>query len=156
MFALYKTLGTPVEDFLNLLLFGGITIFVSSLLIFLSLLQNRLYFVFVARQINAIRNHLLQTEAEDFKNNQLYTRTDFSAAKGMSLHTFSIIGGAFLVAMYAGAITYGLMKFLDHGNFCIATLIALSAWIALSVGGFQYLKKKTLTRADDAIHKQVP
>jgi hypothetical protein len=54
-------------------------VFIATLLLFLALLQNRLYFVYVARQLNAIRGYLMQVEAHDFKNNQMYTSTNFPA-----------------------------------------------------------------------------
>jgi len=34
------------------------------------MLQNRLYFVYIARQINAIRGYMMATEAGEFHNNQ--------------------------------------------------------------------------------------
>ncbi len=53
----------------------------SQVLLYLAMLQNRLYFVFVARQPNAIRGYLIKVAAEWFEKNQMYTSTNFPALK---------------------------------------------------------------------------
>jgi len=54
--------------------------------IVVALVQNRLYFVYPARQINAIRNTMLSTVEDCFSSNQMYTTTDVRAFKFLSLH----------------------------------------------------------------------
>lgn len=87
-FALYKLFNSPTHEFFLCLLFLSTIVFTGALLIFMSMLQNRLYFVYMARQINAIRGHLMKHEAPLFQENQLYTKTDFSAIKPFSIHTY--------------------------------------------------------------------
>jgi len=94
-FALYKVFNSPNHDFFLCLAFLSTVVFMGSLLIFLSMLQNRLYFVYMARQINAIRGHLMRHEAPKFTENQLYTKTDFSAIKPFSVYTYKLVGAAF-------------------------------------------------------------
>lgn len=107
-FALYKLFGSPTQAYFLCLAFLSAIVFIASLLMFLAMLQNRLYFVYVARQINAIRCHLLQHEAPEFAENQLYTSTKFSAIKPMSIHTCMLAGSALLASLFAGTFVYAL------------------------------------------------
>ena len=72
IFAIYKLLsGAAVGSFE----FAGTLsslIFVATLLLFMSQLQNRLSFMYVARQLNVIRGNLMSVDAAGFKNNRLY------------------------------------------------------------------------------------
>lgn len=154
-FALYKLFGSPSRDFHLCLTFLALVVFVGSLLIFLSMVQNRLYFVFIARQINAIRKHLLREEAPNFVENQLYTKTDFSAIKPFSVHTYLLLGSAFLTSLFAGVCVYGLCQ-ATTSNPCWPGAFSafLLSTLALTVGGFQYLKNQGDRTADKAVHHE--
>jgi len=154
-FALYKTFDYINYDFFICLAFLSTVVVIGSILILLSILQNRLYFVYTARQINAIRGHLLKYEAPMFTKNQLYTKTDFLAIKPFSVHTFKLIGSAFITALFAGSATYALSRL---GGYCypwfIAGLVSLCVLIGLVIGGYNYLKIQGAKSADQAIHDE--
>jgi hypothetical protein len=87
LFAIYKLNQSFDDLFYALQAFLSVVVLIAALLLFLAMLQNRLYFVYTARQINAIRGYLLTTDSPQFKNNQLYTSTTFPALKPLSVHT---------------------------------------------------------------------
>jgi hypothetical protein len=116
------------------------------------MLQNRLYFVYIARQINAIREFLLATDSPDFKNNQLYTSTSFSALKQSSVHTFQLIGAAMLCGLYAGSFAYGIAhKYKYAMAWALLTFIIVS--LISIIGGIKYLAQASCKTADKAIHE---
>jgi hypothetical protein len=58
------------------------------LVLFLAMTQNRLYFIYPARQVNAIRRAMLSRVTSEFSDNQMYVTTQISAFKFRSLHSF--------------------------------------------------------------------
>lgn len=154
-FALYKLFGAPTKDFHICLAFLAIIVFVGSQLVYLSMVQNRLYFVFTARQINALRRHLLREEAPSFAENQLYTKTDFSAIKPFSVHTYLLLGSAFITSLFGGVFVYGLCQIvIGKPCWCTVTSAYLLLTIALTLGGYFYLKTQGARRADEAVHQE--
>jgi hypothetical protein len=152
-FAIFKLFGAPTEWFFAAQSFLSLIVFVASVLLYLMMLQNRLYFVFTARQINAIRKFMLETEAATFTQNQLYTSTSFSAFKLRSVHTFQLLGAAFISSLFGAASAYGFLQ-LVHCS-CIA--VVASAVLAIVgfaevVGGAFYLKRSSEKSADVAVH----
>jgi len=135
------------------ILFG--LVFIATLLLFLAMLQNRLYFIYVARQINAIRGYLMDVAAEGFKKNQMYTSTDFPAMKPLSLQTLQIFGTALISSGFAGASAFAIRPAFG-GEPCIT----IGAWtcafvLTFEVGGaITYLHLVGRKSADDAIHQQ--
>lgn len=154
-FALYKVFGSPTKEFFLCLAFLALVVVTGSLLLFLSMIQNRLYFVFIARQINAIRGYLLRHEAPTFTENQLYTRTDFSAVKPFSVHTYQLVGAAFITSLFAGSASYAIAKLAGSSSpWCPVTVVFLLFLLGASIGGYQYLKKQGAKAADQAIHRE--
>ncbi len=90
-FAIYKLFGSATTNFFLCLAFLSGLVFLATLLLGMAMLQNRLYFVFVARQLNAIRGYLMKAEAAEFEN-QLYTSTKFPALKPFSAEVAGSIG----------------------------------------------------------------
>jgi hypothetical protein len=155
-FAIYKLFGTATKDFYLSLAFLAIVVFVASLLIYLSMLQNRLYFVFMARQINALRGHLLSAEAPTFRDNQLYLKTDFAAVKPFSVHTFMLIGSAVLTSLFAATFSYALSNYMSGtSSWCLVSIVFVAFTILLSYGGYVYLRQQSLKSADTAIHHEM-
>jgi hypothetical protein len=153
-FAIYKLIHTTDSRFFIFQSFLSVIVFIASTLLFLSMLQNRLYFVFVAKQINAIRDFFLSTDSADFKNNQLYTSTSFSALKVFSVHTFQMLGAAMLCGLYAGSFSYGLASLsqsYDYKNIYSVTVFIIVSFL-FTVGGSIYLFINGRKKADEAIH----
>ncbi|MCK5509759.1 MAG: hypothetical protein KAI50_14690 [Desulfobacterales bacterium] len=153
-FAIYKLNQTIDERFYILQTFLSTIVLIASILLFLSMLQNRLYFVYIARQINAIRGFLLKVDSSEFKSNQLYTSTNFPALKPFSVHTFHLLGSAMLCGLYAGSLAYGINSISNNPDnkqvWALCVFIATS--ILLSIIGAVYLSKTGSKEADEAIH----
>jgi hypothetical protein len=152
-FAIYKFLEGPTPGFFGCQALLSIIVFVATLLLYAAMLQNRLYFVFTARQLNAIRDFFMRTEAGAFKNNQLYTSTDFPAFKPSSVHTFHLIGAAFISSIFAGLSSFAILP--ACGRTLSSELgIAVAVIVAISeiAGGIKYLLSSGKGTADETIH----
>lgn len=128
---------------------------ISLLVIFLVMVQNRLYFIYPARQVNAIRAHLLM-EIQDFKTNQMYLSTNFSAFKLLSTHTLLNI---FTCLQMGGFIGVGIFSFSINNNqpnlrelvissCVIGCFAALIVFLISSI----YLHKASKYHPDRSIH----
>ncbi|TMQ66456.1 MAG: hypothetical protein E6K77_01275 [Candidatus Eisenbacteria bacterium] len=109
-FAILQFLKSTTPTFFASLAALSLIVFVATILLYVAMLQNRLYFVFVSRQINAIRRFLMTTGATDFTDNQLYTRTDLPAFRLRSLHTAHLVGAALVSSLFAGSMMYALVS----------------------------------------------
>ncbi len=152
-FAVFKFLKGPTQGFFGCQAFLSIIVFIATLLLFMAMLQNRLYFVYIARQLNAIRGFLMDTEASGFKNNQLYTSTDFSALKPSSVHTFQMLGAALLSSLFAGLSCYAICPaFGEKACFGMALTATIIVAVIEIAGGIRYLSEKGQKTADAAVH----
>jgi hypothetical protein len=156
-FAIYKFLEGPTREFYLCQAFLYSIVFIAVFLFFLMLLQNRLYFVFVARQINAIRDHLLKTEVRDFHANQLYRSINVSSFKFLSIHSFQLFGVASVSSLFAGVATFGWVA----GAPCCypiywAILVSVVVLAGETTLGSLYLIRKGQKTADKAIHGDNP
>lgn len=156
-FAVYKFLGGPTRGFFGCHGLLSCVVFVATLLLYLTMLQNRLYFVSMAKQLNAIRGYLMETEAGDFGGNQLYTSTDFPALKPSSVHTFQLLGSAFLSSLFAGSTAYSLNPALgSEASFSSAVLSFIVVLFAEVGGGIKYLASSRGRSADEIVHGRTP
>ncbi len=153
-FAVYKLNQTIDIHFYFLQTFLSVIVLIASVLLFLSMLQNRLYFVYIARQINAIRGFLLKVNSPEFKSNQLYISTNFPALKPFSVHTFHLLGSATLCGLYAGSCAYGLISISNTpaNKLGFALCVFITITILLCIIGAVYLYKTGNKEADAAIH----
>lgn len=155
IFAVFQLTRGATTDFLNLAALIAGLVFIATLLLFLAMLQNRLYFVFVARQINAIRGHLMEAEGEGFKKNQMYTSTNFPALKPMSTHTLQLVGAALISSAYAGGTAYGMVAAAHCGLAPIMAGAAAAVTLIIEAGGgIAYLLVQGKKSADTAIHRR--
>jgi hypothetical protein len=152
-FAVFKLVQGPTAGFFACQALLSFIVFIATLLLYLAMLQNRLYFVFTARQINAIRDFFMRSEAGEFHNNQLYTSTDFPAFKPSSVHTFQLIGAAFISSLFAGLSAYAVLPACG-GTQCKELGLAVALIIAALeiIGGITYLSKGGKGTADEIIH----
>lgn len=151
-FAALNFFGTPTTEFYAAQSFMSLVVFISSVLLYMMMIQNRLYFVYIAKQINAIRNYWISTQSTGFEDNQLYTSTSFSALKLFSVHTMQLLGAVFISSLFAGATAYGVSHTLEWPfglkSFALAFFVACIVEIIL---GIAYLSSKGDKTADDAI-----
>ena len=153
-FAIYKLIEAMDYRFFIFQAFLSSIVFIASTLLFISMIQNRLYFVYIARQINAIRGFFLATDSTEFKSNQLYTSTSFSALNPFSIHTFQLLGAAMLCGLYAGSLLYGIIRLTQaqHCNNICSVITFIIVSLTYTIGGAIYLYVKGSKKADEAIH----
>lgn len=152
-FAVYKFTQGPTSGFYACQAFLSVVVFIATLLLYLSMLQNRLYFVYMAKQLNAIRGFLMETSAGSFKNNQLYSATDFPALKPSSVHTFQLLGAALVSSLFAGLSAFAIST-AAAGEPCPASGIIVSLLVAAAeiAGGIRYLGDAKSKTSDSKIH----
>lgn len=155
-FAIFKYLQGVNESFFLCQLFLSVIVFIATLLFYLAMLQNRLYFVYTARQLNAIRGFLMKKEAPRFKDNQLYTAANFSALNPFSVHTFQLLCAVILSALFAGlsAFAFSNAVFCSSKKIAIAAVVLITAGVEI-VGGIMFLSAKSKMNADEAIHGKI-
>ena len=117
------------------------------------MIQTRLYFIYPVRQVNAIRKTALQSQ-DEFKNNQMYLDTKFSAFKWLSSQT--LLNG--FVALQIGVF---ISLFVFSIFFHAKNLVSLT-WLAIGTGFFVslvifglsawYLHSKSKLHPDISIH----
>ncbi len=73
---------------------------VGLLAVLAGMVQNRLYFIYPARQVNAIRSAMLGQLTMDFSDNQMYLTTDVRPFTILSMHTLMNL----LVALQIGTL----------------------------------------------------
>jgi hypothetical protein len=152
-FAVFQFLKGATKDFFGCAAIVSGLVFIATLLLFLAMLQNRLYFVYVARQLNALRGYLMEVEAGEFKNNQMYISTNFSALKPFSVHTFQLIGAALISSLFAGASAFAIRPaFGGYPCVRIGVWVCLFSFAAEVTGGMRYLAVSSRKTADVAIH----
>ena len=124
------------------------------LTVFAAMIRNRLYFVYPARQVNAIRRAMLAQVSTEFADNQMYLTTDVRAFKFLSLHTLMNllvamqIGGFLAFCCFATFVDVGdtvrsVFQALGVAVVVAATLLGLSA---------AYLNHRGQYHPDRAVH----
>lgn len=152
-FAVFKFVQGPTSGFFLCQAFLGIVVFIATILLLLAMLQNRLYFVFIARQLNYIRSHYLDTEVKELDADKFFTSTDFPAFKPFSVHTYQLLGAALVSSLFAGVTTYGCMEAADKSfSIIISLLVIVLVAFTEIIYGITYLKKRSSQTADKAIH----
>lgn len=153
LLALYQISGEKINPIYWLLQSGVLfTTFIALLIVYTYLVQNRLYFIYSARQLNAIRRYFLE-QNPDFKKNQMYTDYKFSGFKWMSTHILILIGVTVIASIFwIGALfSFGLYLGLNH-NYWISLVSGIIIFIAIITRAKYYLSEKSNKSADNAVH----
>ncbi len=153
LLALYQISGEKINPIYWLLQSGVLfTTFIALLIVYTYLVQNRLYFIYPARQLNAIRRYFLE-QNPDFKKNQMYTDYKFSGFKWMSTHILILIGVTVIASIFwIGALfSFGLYLGLNH-NYWISLVSGIIIFIAIITRAKYYLSEKSNKSADNAVH----
>ena len=127
---------------------------IGLLVVFASMVQNRLYFIYPIRQMNAIRKAMLTQVVAEFSDNQMYLATDVRPFKLLSMHTLMNFLVALQVSIFLAFSWFCMTVDLSNvapsivgclvGMACISILIfALSAI---------YLARQGQKHPDKAVH----
>ena len=127
---------------------------VGLLTVFAAMVQNRLYFIYPARQMNAIRRAMLGKIVAEFSDNQMYLTTDVRPFKLMSMYTLM----NFLVALQIGAFLafswFAMTVDLADVTPSIVRALVAAVSVAVLVFGLsaKYLVKLGQYYPDSAVH----
>lgn len=109
--AVYELLNEASKSFYYFLAFTSLVVSVGAALLIVAMLQNRVYFIRMARQLNAIRNFAIETDAQAFQEkNRLWTSTSMPASNKTSLHGYQIRGSILISAFFAGEVLFALLR----------------------------------------------
>lgn len=138
MFAIFKVIGDLNTTFYIVLSLLSFIVFLGSALLYLLLLQNRIYFVLVARQINSLRN-LFCKSYPDF-NNQLWVSATVSPFKLFSAHTFQMLCAILVSSLFAASGIHSLFPILGYEpNFYRTLVYFIVTILTLALTGALYL-----------------
>lgn len=116
--------------------------------------QTRLYFVYPARQLNAIRRESLRTVAKDFADNQMYLDTTFNAFKWNSSQTIQQAIVALQVGLFAGLALFAWNAVSTNraSNIITSSIVALLTAVLVFLVSARYLTQKSSFHPDKAVH----
>lgn len=135
-------------------LVAGITT-IGLLAIYTVLIQTRLYFVYPARQVNAIRKAALKEVADIFDCNQMYTDIRFNAFKWSSSYSLLNIFVALQVGAFLGLTVFALcVNSLSRRwlTFIAITIALVTAALIFSISG-RYLYIRSRSHPDVSVHR---
>ncbi len=153
-FALLKFLTSTTNSFFDSLIALSFVCFIAGVLFYVAMLRNRVYFVFVARQINALRGYLLKADP-GFNLNQMYTTTELPTYRAGSLQTVEIFGVTLTSSLFGAALVYGISS-----KFAFPLPLAFSASFLILIAiiqivlGIRYLRSENRKSANDVIKDQ--
>lgn len=116
--------------------------------------QTRLYFIYPARQINAIRREFLCTVAKEFTDNQMYLDTSFNAFKWSSSQTIQQAIVALQVGLFGGlaVFSWNANSLARINNICISSVVTVLTASLVFLISAHYLMKKSQFHPDKAVH----
>ena len=127
---------------------------IGLLAVFAAMVQNRLYFIYPARQVNAIRYSMLGQLTTEFSNNQMYLTTDIAPFKLLSLHTLMNFFVALQIGTLLASCWFAMTVDFSHVTPSIvrALIVATSAALILFALSAFYLIQRGQYHPDKAIH----
>lgn len=133
-------------------LISGVTA-LGLLAIFTVLIQTRLYFIYPARQVNAIRHFALESQSV-FSNNQMYLDTTFSAFKWVSSYTLLNAFVALQIGAFSSLLVYSIYAGSPSKISVLSVAVGVGLFMAIFVFGFSalYLHFKSKLKPDVSIH----
>ena len=127
LFALYKYFGAPNPVYYNLQSLLAVLVWVGSLLLYLSMVENRVYYIRIARQINMIREFFLKSDAAEYRpRNQLWRSPKMAMFRFGSLHTHQLMGGALISSVFFGLFVCSILSSNGLGRPVTAGIIGAS------------------------------
>lgn len=155
IFAFHK-IGGASSGYWNFVTFLSLITALSLLILYIAMVQNRLYFIYPARQVNSIRKSQFQVENIPLFQNQMYTDVNFSAFKWASSHSLMNIFVSFQISIFFGLAYFSINtdrftnSCLVYGSFTVAAVIASLIFVLSSV----YLSRKSKFHPDISIHQK--
>ena len=154
IYALYNLDIETDIDYWNFMTFLSLITAISLSALFLAMIQNRLYFIYPARQVNAIRkSQFLGKNPPTFKN-QMYTDINLNAFRWMSSQTLMNLFISFQISFFLGMAYFSINieKFTTSSTiYNTLSIIVIAALLIFSFSSL-YLSIKSKFHPDTSTH----
>jgi hypothetical protein len=155
IFALYNLDVETDLDYWNFVTFLSLVTALGLSALFVAMIQNRLYFIYPARQVNSIRKSQFLGKNPPLFQNQMYTDVDINAFKWMSSQTLMNVFVSFQISFFFGMAHFSMNieKFTNnssiYGSLSVVVIIALVIFCFSSL----YLSIKSKFRPGISVHQ---
>ena len=124
------------------------------LAVFAAMVQNRLYFVYPARQVNAIRRAMLARVSTEFSDNQMYLTTDVRAFKFLSLHTLMNLLVAMQIGGFLAFCCFAIFVEVEDAVRSVLQALGVAVVVSVTLFGLSaaYLNHRGQYHPDRAVH----
>lgn len=139
IYALYNLDIETDLDYWNFMTFLSLITAIGLSALFVAMIQNRLYFIYPARQVNSIRKSQFQSKNPPVFQNQMYTDVDINAFKWMSSQTLMNLFVSFQISFFLGMAYFSINieKFTNSSSIYNSLFVVIIA--ALLIFGFSSL-----------------
>jgi hypothetical protein len=131
IFALYNLDIETDLEYWNFVTFLSLITALGLSALFVAMIQNRLYFIYPARQVNSIRKSQFLGKNPPIFQNQMYTDVDINAFKWMSSQTLMNVFVSFQISFFLGMAHFSINieKFTNnssiYGSLSVVVITAL-------------------------------
>lgn len=139
IYALYNLDIETDLDYWSFMTFLSLITAIGLSALFVAMIQNRLYFIYPARQVNSIRKSQFQSKNPPVFQNQMYTDVDINAFKWMSSQTLMNLFVSFQISFFLGMAYFSINieKFTNSSSIYNSLFVVIIA--ALLIFGFSSL-----------------
>ena len=154
VYALYNLDVETDLDYWNFVIFLSLITALGLSALFVAMIQNRLYFIYPARQVNSIRKSQFLGENPPLFQNQMYTDVDINAFKWMSSQTLINVFLSFQIGFFFGMAHFSMnIKEFTYdssmyGSLSVVVIMALVIFCFSSL----YLSIKSKFRPGISVH----
>jgi hypothetical protein len=154
IFALYNLDIETDLEYWNFVTFLSLITALGLLALFVAMIQNRLYFIYPARQVNSIRKSQFLGKNPPIFKNQMYTDVDINAFKWMSSQTLMHVFVSFQISFFLGMAHFSINieKFTNnssiYGSLSVVVITALLIFCFSSL----YLSIKSKFHPNISVH----
>lgn len=154
IFALYNLDIETDLEYWNFVTFLSLITALGLSALFVAMMQNRLYFIYPARQVNSIRKSQFLGKNPPIFQNQMYTDVDINAFKWMSSQTLMNVFVSFQISFFLGMAHFSINieKFTNnssiYGSLSVVVITALLIFCFSSL----YLSIKSKFHPNISVH----
>jgi hypothetical protein len=154
IFALYNLDIETDLEYWNFVTFLSLITALGLSALFVAMIQNRLYFIYPARQVNSIRKSQFLGKNPPIFQNQMYTDVDINAFKWMSSQTLMHVFVSFQISFFLGMAHFSINieKFTNnssiYGSLSVVVITALLIFCFSSL----YLSIKSKFHPNISVH----
>ena len=152
IYALYNLDLETDLDYWNFMTFLSLITAIGISALFVAMIQNRLYFIYPARQVNSIRKSQFLSKNPPIFQNQMYTDVDINAFKWMSSQTLINLFVSLQISFFLGMAYFSINieKFTNSSSIYSSLFVIFIS--SLLIFGFSSLYLLTKSRFHPSIN----